>query len=193
MLLIYFFCFYKCLYKPEPKVTRVSLCFRQASPSCAWCPSSSSKDTALSSSWRRSHWARGSTSSPDPAGSRCAVCGRSSSPPCSCDDHKMATTSPGWRFFKEGEGMQGFLLPLREAVVGVQGSLASAAGLSLQAVGWDHHEDEVRQRLVLPPVQVVQVQTLLLLIAVHALITHIHTHSQTQSISFSELWTVKSQ
>lgn len=70
--------------------------------------------------------------------------------------------------------MQGFLLPLREAVVGVQGSLASAAGLSLQAVGWDHHEDEVRQRLVLPPAQVVQVQTLLLLIAVHALITHTH-------------------
>lgn len=79
--------------------------------------------------------------------------------------------------------MQAFLLPLREAVVGVQGSLASAAGLSLQAVGWNHHEDEVWQRLVLPPVQVVQVQTLLLLIAIHALNTHTHMQRVKPSVS----------
>lgn len=39
---------------------------------------------------------------------------------------------------------------LREAVVGVQSSFAPAAGLSVQAVGRDHHEDEMRQRPVLP-------------------------------------------
>lgn len=189
---LFFVLLLKMPLQAKTEVTRVSLCVLQVSPSCAWCPSSSGRDTALSSSWRRSRWARGSTSSPGPAGSRCGVCGRSSSPPCSCDDQKMATTSPGGRFFfffLGGGVCEGFF-PLREAVVGVQGSLASAAGLALQAVGRDHHEDEVRQRLLLPPVQVVQVQTLLLLIAVHALITHTHTH---MSISFSELCTVNRQ
>lgn len=60
--------------------------------------------------------------------------------------------------------------PLRETVVCVQRSLASASGLGLQAVGWDHHEDKVRQVLLLPPVQVIQIQALVLLISVHALI-----------------------
>ena len=40
---------------------------------------------------------------------------------------------------------------LREAVVGVQGSFAAAVGLVLQAVGGDHHEDEVGQVQVLLP------------------------------------------
>lgn len=68
--------------------------------------------------------------------------------------------------------MQNLPLHLREAVVCVQSSLASACGLSLQAVRWDHHEDEVRQGLLLPLVQVVQIQAFVLLISVHALIIH---------------------
>lgn len=61
--------------------------------------------------------------------------------------------------------------PLRETVVCVQRPLASACGLSVQAVGWDHHEDEVRQVLLLFLVQVIQIQALVLLITIHALIT----------------------
>lgn len=61
--------------------------------------------------------------------------------------------------------------PLRETVVCVQRPLASACGLSVQAVGWDHHEDEVGQVLLLFLVQVIQIQALVLLISIHALIT----------------------
>lgn len=60
--------------------------------------------------------------------------------------------------------------PLRETVVCVQSSLASTCGLSLQAVRWDHHEDEVRQVLFLSLVQVIQIQAFVLLIPIHALI-----------------------
>lgn len=60
--------------------------------------------------------------------------------------------------------------PLRETVVCVQGSLASARGLRLHAVRWDHHEDEVRQELLLFLVQVIQIQAFVLLISIHALI-----------------------
>lgn len=65
---------------------------------------------------------------------------------------RVPATTTRWRplhqvgtQYLRGGGMPGFPWSLREAVVGVQGSLASAAGLSLQAVGRDHHEDEVRQ------------------------------------------------
>lgn len=68
--------------------------------------------------------------------------------------------------------MQNVPLHLREAVVCVQSSLASACGLGLQAVRRDHHEDEVRQGLLLPLVQVVQIQALVLLISIHTLIIH---------------------
>lgn len=60
---------------------------------------------------------------------------------------------------------------LRETVVCVQRSLASASGLSVQAVGWDHHEDKVRQVLFLFLLQVIQIQAAVLLISIHALIT----------------------
>lgn len=59
---------------------------------------------------------------------------------------------------------------LRETVVCVQCSLASACVLSVQAVGWDHHEDEVRQVLVLSPPQVIHVQATVLLLSIHTLI-----------------------
>lgn len=49
-------------------------------PSCASCLSSSGRDRALSSSWRRNHSARGSISSPGHGESRCAAGERSSSP-----------------------------------------------------------------------------------------------------------------
>lgn len=60
--------------------------------------------------------------------------------------------------------------PLRETVVCVQPSLASACGLSVQAVGWDHHEDKVRHELILFLLQVIQIQATVLLISIHALI-----------------------
>lgn len=60
---------------------------------------------------------------------------------------------------------------LRETVVCVQCSLASAGGLRVQAVWWDHHEDKVRQVLFLFLLQVVQIQATVLLISIHALIT----------------------
>ena len=63
------------------------------------------------------------------------------------------------------------MYPLRETVVCVQRPLASACGLSVQAVGWDHHEDEVRQVLFPFLVQLMEIQALELLISIHALIT----------------------
>lgn len=137
---LFFVLLLKMPLQAKTEVTRVSLCVLQASPSCAWCPSSSGRDTALSSSWRRSRWARGSTSSPGPAGSRCGVCGRSSSPPCSYDDHKMATTSPGGRFlfFFRWWGLRGFFSLTRSSswcpglacVGGWTGSPGGGAGSS---------------------------------------------------------------
>lgn len=62
---------------------------------------------------------------------------------------------------------------LRETVVCVQRSLASACGLSFQAVGGDHHEDKVRQVPVLFLLQVIQIQATLLVISIHALIIDI--------------------
>lgn len=59
---------------------------------------------------------------------------------------------------------------LRETVVCVQCSLASACVLRVQAVGWDHHEDKVRQVLLLFLLQVIQIQATVLLISIHALI-----------------------
>lgn len=69
---------------PWNKVTRVKATlvkvWRRLSPSCAWCQRCGGTGTAPSRSWRDTLWARGSTSSPDPAGSRCTAAERSSSP-----------------------------------------------------------------------------------------------------------------
>lgn len=83
---------------------------------------------------------------------------------------------------------------LREAVVGVQSSLVPTWGGSLHAVWWDHHEDEVRQVLFLPLVQVIQVQALVLL--VHTLITdtakvNCFFCSTKMSLAFAKLLTAK--
>lgn len=55
-------------------------------------------------------------------------------------------------------------------------------GGRLQAVRRDHHEDEVRQVLLLPLVQVIQVQALVLL--VHALITDTVEVNSSPSVAF---------
>lgn len=73
--------------------------------------------------------------------------------------------------------------PLRETVVCVQRSLASACGLSLQAVGWDHHEDQVRQVLVLLLLQVIQIQATVLLVSIKALIIDTMHFNQLFSLS----------
>lgn len=59
---------------------------------------------------------------------------------------------------------------LRETVVSVQLSLASPSGLSVQAVGRDHHEDEVRRVLVLSLLQMIQIQAAVLVISIQTLI-----------------------
>lgn len=71
---------------PWKKVTwvkatwRLVKVWRRLSPSCAWCQRCGGMGTARSRSWHDTLSARGSTSSPDPAGSRCTAAERSSSP-----------------------------------------------------------------------------------------------------------------
>lgn len=77
------------------------------------------------------------------------------------------------------------MYPLRETVVCVQCSLASARVLGVQAVGWDHHEDKVRQVLL---IQGIQIQATVLLISIHALfidMIEVHINQLSSGIFFT--------
>lgn len=79
------------------------------------------------------------------------------------------------------------MCPLRETVVCVQRSLASVCWLSVQAVGWDHHEDKVRQVLFPVLLQVIQIQATVFLISIHALIIdmiEVHLQPTTEFCGF---------